>query len=142
MGSIVCATRGGEDSRRTQERAIKLAHTRGDALTFIFVADTVCTPPARQALADFVADELMRLGGQLLGIAQARAREQGVEAGAVVRGGAVWSTLAAFLAEVKATTLVMGVPHGHAPSRTASPVEVQAFADDVLAMGIEVVIVE
>jgi len=142
MGSIVCATRGGEDSRRTQARAIELARARADALTFIFVADTTFTPPTRQALTEVVADELARLGGMLLAIAQARAREQGVEAGAVVRSGAVCPTLAAFLAEVKATTLVMGVPHGHAPSRTSSPDEVQAFADDVRAMGIEVVIVE
>jgi nucleotide-binding universal stress UspA family protein len=142
MGSIVCATRGGEDSRRTQERAIDLARTRGDALTFIFVADTAFTPPTRQALTEVVADELARLGSRLLGIAQARAREQGVDAGAVVRCGAVWPTLATFLAEVKATTLVMGVPHGHAPPRTSSPDEVRAFADDMRAMGIEVVIVE
>ncbi len=34
MGPIVCATRGSEASRRTQERAITLAQERGAPLIF------------------------------------------------------------------------------------------------------------
>ena len=142
MGCIVCAIRGGEDSRRTEERAIGLARARGDELAFVFVADTTSLPPVREPLADVVADELERLGRSLLGIVLARAREQGLAAQSVVRRGAVWQTLTSFLTEVHATTLVMGAPHAHAPSRGFSLDQVHAFADNVRAMGIEVVIVE
>ena len=58
MGPIVCATRGGEASRRTQERAVALARERGDPLIFLFVADTNFTQPANQSLAEALADEL------------------------------------------------------------------------------------
>ena len=142
MTCIVCATRGGEDSRRAQERAIELARTRGEALIFIFVVDTTFTPPAQQALAEVVADELARLGSRLLGIAQARAREQGLAAQSLVRRGAVWQTLTGFLTEVNATTLVMGAPHAHAPSRGFSLDQVHTFADNVRALGSEGVSVE
>ena len=37
MGPIVCATRGGEAGRRTQERAIALAKERGTELIFLCI---------------------------------------------------------------------------------------------------------
>ncbi len=142
MGCIVCATRGGEDSRRTQERAIELARARGDDLVFLFVADTSFTPPAQQALAEIIADELVRLGRRLLGIAQVRAQEQGVVAQAIVRRGPVRSTLLSVLSELRATTLVMGAPHPHnVGARTLSPDEAHDLTEDVRVLGIEVIVV-
>ncbi|HIQ01546.1 MAG TPA: hypothetical protein EYH30_05385, partial [Anaerolineales bacterium] len=40
MGKILCATRGGEASYRTQDAAIALARERGDSLIFLYVVDT------------------------------------------------------------------------------------------------------
>jgi nucleotide-binding universal stress UspA family protein len=142
MATILCATRGGEDSRRTQQRAIEMALARGDELVFVFVADATLTPPGRQGLSDVVADELARLGRRLLGIARARAQEQGVSAQTVVRCGTFRQTLMDLLAEVNATTLVMGAPHAHGNSRMFSSHEMQSLSDQVCAMGIEVVVVE
>ena len=39
LGGIVCATRGGEGSEPTIERAIALARERGLRLTFLYIAD-------------------------------------------------------------------------------------------------------
>jgi hypothetical protein len=39
MAKILCATRGGEASYRTQDAAVALAKERGDELVFLFVAD-------------------------------------------------------------------------------------------------------
>ncbi|MEA3339900.1 MAG: universal stress protein [Chloroflexota bacterium] len=39
MGKILCATRGGEASYRTQDAAIELAKERGDTLLFLYVVD-------------------------------------------------------------------------------------------------------
>lgn len=143
MGPIVCATRGGEASRRTQERAIALAHERGDPLIFFFVADTNFTQPANEALAEALADELEQLGRRLLCIAQARAHEQGVSADMVVRRGVLRRAIEDFLREVNASTLVIGGPQTDSETGAFAPGEVSQFAQEIhMATGAEVVVAE
>jgi nucleotide-binding universal stress UspA family protein len=143
MGPIVCATRGGEASRRSQERAIALARERGDSLIFLFVADTNFAQPANQALAEALADELERLGGRLLCIAQARAQEQGISADMVVRRGGIRQTIEDFLREVQASTLILGTSGTGSEKKTFSPGELPQFAQDIgAATGVEVLVVE
>ena len=108
MGLIVCATRGGEAGRRTQERAIALAKERGTELTFLCVFDPDCAGSLNRALSAAVVEEQQWLGRALVSVAQARAREQGVKAGAVVLGGVILDSIEAFLCESGATTLVIG----------------------------------
>ena len=143
MRPIVCATRGGEASRRAQERAIALARQQGAPLIFFFVADTSPMKPARD-LADVLADELKQLGYSLLCIAQARAHEQGVEAEMVVRRGTVRTALESFLREVDASTLVIGAPeHGAEHPPVFDPAGIDHFAAQIRAdRGVEVVVVE
>jgi len=143
---IVCATRGGEASRRTQERAIALAREQGAPLIFLFVADTSAISakmkPARD-LSDVLADELEQLGASLLCIAQARAHEQGIEADMVVRRGAVRPALESFLREVEAGTLVIGAPERGAEHPVFDPAGMDHFAGQIRAgLGVEVVVVE
>ena len=90
MGLIVCATRGGEAGRRTQERAIALAKERRAGLIFLCVFDPGFAGPLNSTLSAAVLAEQQWLGRALVSVAQARAREQGVEAGAVVASGVVW----------------------------------------------------
>jgi nucleotide-binding universal stress UspA family protein len=142
MGSIVCATRGGEASHRTQERAIALARERGAPLIFLFVADINFAQPSNSALAEVLADELERLGRQLLYIARARAEEQGVMADVVVRHGAVRQAIEDFLREVKADTLVLGAPGTGSEKKTFSPGELPQFARQISRnTGVEVTVV-
>jgi nucleotide-binding universal stress UspA family protein len=108
MGLIVCATRGGEAGRRTQERAIALAKQRGAELTFLCVFDPGFAGSLSSALSAAVAEEQQWLGRALMSVAQARAREQGVEAGAVVLSGVVLDSIEEFLCESEASTLVIG----------------------------------
>jgi nucleotide-binding universal stress UspA family protein len=143
MAPIVCATRGGEASRRTQERAITLAHQRAEPLIFLFVADTNFTQPANEALAEALADELEQLGRRLLCIAQARAHEQGVSADMVVRRGVLRQAIEDFLCEVNASALVIGGPQTDSETRAFAPGEVAQFAQEIhVATGVEVVVVE
>lgn len=143
MGPIVCATRGGEASRRTQERAIALARERRDPLIFLFVADTRFARPANQTLAAALADELEQLGRSLLCIAQARAREQGITAEMALRQGPVRPTIEDFLREVNASTLVIGAPRTGSTTPAFAPGEIPQFARDIhRTTGIEVVVVE
>ncbi len=147
MRPIVCATRGGEASRRTQERAIALAREQGAPLIFLFVADispiSMKMKPAKD-LADVLADELEQLGASLLRIAQARAREHGIEADMVVRRGVVQPTLESFLREVNAGTLVIGAPErGAERPPVFDSAGIDHFAAQVRAgLGVEVVVVE
>jgi nucleotide-binding universal stress UspA family protein len=108
MGPIVCATRGGEAGRRTQERAIALARERGAELIFLCVFDPSFAGPLNPALAGAVAQEQQWLGRALMSVAQARAREQGVEAGAVVLSGTVLDCIEEYLCESGASMLVIG----------------------------------
>ncbi|HHS96590.1 MAG TPA: universal stress protein [Chloroflexi bacterium] len=138
---IVCATRGGEASRRTQERAIALAKERGADLIFLYIVDPTFAGPVNGALAAAMEDELKRLGRSLLSIAQARAQEQGVRAKTVVRAGPVWETIKAYLKEVGAGTLVLGAP-GDEVDEAADVGDVNRLAEEVRReTGVEVVVV-
>lgn len=143
MGPIVCATRGGEASRRTQEQAIALARELGTPLIFLFVVDTDFTHSANEALAEALADELERLGRRLLCIAQARAEEQGLSADMVVRHGRVRQAIEGFLREMEASTLILGASGPGSENKAFSPGEIPQFAQEINAnTGIEVIVVD
>ena len=108
MGLIVCATRGGEAGRRTQERAIDLAKERRTELTFLCVFNPGFAGSLNSALSAAVVEEQQWLGRALVSVAQARAREHGVEAGAVVLSGVILDKIEEFLCESGASTLVIG----------------------------------
>jgi nucleotide-binding universal stress UspA family protein len=131
MRPIVCATRGGQASRRTQEQAIALAKERNTKLIFLCVTDPSFSEPADDALAEALADELRRLAKSLIYIAQARAREQGIEAEAVVQCGSVCQSIEDFLEEVDAQTLIIGSPQGDVSLRPFGADEMGGFIDTV-----------
>lgn len=143
MGPIVCATRGGEASRRSQEWAIALARERGVALIFLFVVDVDSAHPTHRSLAKAVEDELEGLGRRLLCIAQARAQEMGISADMAVRRGTVRQAIIDFLREVHASTLVVGAPGTGSEKKTFSSKELSQFALEIkAATGVEVILVD
>jgi hypothetical protein len=142
MGPIVCATRGGEAGRRTQERAIALAQERQAALIFLCVFDASYAEHLNHPLAAAVEKEEQWLGRGLLGIAQARARKEGVEADAVVRSGPVLETIEAFLRQAGASSLVLGQPRDESTLATFRAGRVHDFAQRIRQdTGIEVIVV-
>ena len=142
MRPIVCATRGGEASRRTQERAIELAKERATELIFLCVVDPGFAGPLSKPLAVALEDELKRLGRSLLYIAQAQAREQGVVARVMCRTGPVWESIEAYLRETDAATLVIGSPRDGTALRAFGCGDVDQFAETVCqSTGVEVVVV-
>ena len=110
MGTILCATRGGEASYRTQDAAIALAKQQGDALVFLYVADVSFL---NQSAAPVVIDvdlRLEKLGRFQLTMAQERAAAQDVAAQAVVRLGELREELVSVAREIGATLIVFGRP--------------------------------
>jgi nucleotide-binding universal stress UspA family protein len=142
MGLIVCATRGGEAGRRTQERAIALAKERGDELVFLCVFDPAFAGNLSDALSEAVVHEQQWLGRTLMNVAQARARKQGVEAHAVVRRGPVADNIEEFVRESCASTLVIGEPKVDSALDTFRLDNVQSCAEQMVdKTGVDVVVV-
>lgn len=110
MGRILCATRGGEESRRTHQAAVALAAERGDELIFLYVADASFLDQTAAALVIDIDRDLERMGRFQLAMACEGAAEQGVAARGVVRRGRLWPELAAAAAELDATLIVLGAP--------------------------------
>ena len=142
MGLIVCATRGGEAGRRTQERAIALAKERGDELVFLCAFDPAFAGGLSPALSAAVVQEQQWLGRTLMNVAQSRARKQGVDADAVVRRGPVVESIGDFVRESCASTLVIGKPKVDSALSTLRLDNVQSCADQMVDQtGIEVLVV-
>lgn len=142
MGPIVCATRGGEASRRTQERAIALAQERGAELIFLCIVDTSFAHPLSDRLAEVLEDELMRLGRSLLHVAEARAQERGILAQTVCMGGPIRENIQTYLSRVGASTLVIGQSRTHTMHQAFSTGDVSDFAETLRqTVDVEVIIV-
>jgi hypothetical protein len=84
MGLVLCATRGGQESIVTQERAISLAKEQDDPLVFLYVADSSFLDKTAAAV---VVD-------------------------AVVRAGSFVPTFIEVAHELGATSIVLGRPGG------------------------------
>lgn len=142
MGPIICATRGGEASHRTQERAIALAKERNTELIFLCVVDASFAGPLDERLAAALDDELRRLGRSLLNIAEMRAQEQGVSARTVCISGLVWESIEGFLQEINANTLVIGSSRSSAIDQAFGSGDVAEFAELLRqTVGVEVIVV-
>lgn len=112
MGKILCGTRGGEDSYRTQDAAIALAKARGDALVFLYVVDLhFLDKTAGSGVVD-VETEMTKMGEFLLLMAQERAQEQGVEADAVFYKGDVREEIKNAARQEGVSLIVLGRPAG------------------------------
>ncbi len=142
MKPIVCATRGGEACRRTQERAIDLAKEQNAELIFLYVADPDFVGILDESLAEALKGEMARLGRVLLRVAQGRAQEHGLTAKAAVLHGPVQQSIMDYLNQAGAGTLVVGTPRtGTAPHAFTSQ-GIQDFAAAVRKQtDVEVVIV-
>ena len=143
MGPIVCATRGGEASRRTQERATAMAKERDTELIFLYVVDPTFAEGIDGEMTETLIDELRRLGRSLLRLAQLRAGEQGKESDAAIREGPLQDTIENFIQEVEANTLVVGSPRGHEEPQTFRADQLGKFTRRIeSATGAQVVVVE
>ena len=143
MGSIVCATRGGEASHRTQERAIALAKERSAELTFLCVVDASFAGTLSEELNAALEHELKRLGRSLLHVAEARAQEQGVSAQTVCMSGPVQENIRAYLQHVNASTLVIGQSRPGKVNQVFCPECVDDFAEMLRqSTNVEVIVVD
>lgn len=110
MGTIVCATRGGEASYRTQDLVIEMAKRAGDKLVFVFAVDTHFLDKTHAPILVDVEQELDHMAEFLLLMAQERASKAGMEAEQVVKHGDLRDVLVETAQEQEATLIVLGRP--------------------------------
>jgi nucleotide-binding universal stress UspA family protein len=109
-GGIVCATRGGEGSEPTVERAIALAQERGLRLTFLYIADLEFMKRATTGRVSLAAEELRKMGEFLMMRLVDQAQATGVEADFAVRQGRFEDQLLRYLVETRPAMLILGCP--------------------------------
>jgi nucleotide-binding universal stress UspA family protein len=139
MTTILCATRGGEASIRTQQRAIAMAKEREAELLFLYVTDVKFLSRMSAAIVVDVAAELDRMGEFLLLMAKERAEKEQVAVDTVVKRGDFRVALVEAAQERGASIIVLGSPAEGSITQRAFLEELVANIQD--ETGIEVVIV-
>ena len=112
MGLILCATRGGEASYRTQQAAIALAKEQSDEIAFLYIIDLHFLDKTAAPIVVDIENELDQMGEFFLLMAKERATEQGVEVRTITRKGNVQEEIINAALDEGATRVVLGRPSG------------------------------
>ena len=112
MENILCATRGGDESFRTQDAAIKLCREHDGRLWFLYVVDTRFIDKTSAPIVIDVEGEISKMGEFLLVMAQERAAQEGIEAETILREGQVREQLKKVIQEYEISLVVFGKPAG------------------------------
>lgn len=110
MGLILCATRGGEASYRTQQAAIDLAKESGDEIVFLYVIDLSFLDKIAAPIVVDVENEIDQMGDFFLLMAKERALEAGVDVRVITRKGSVREEIKKAARNEGATLVVLGRP--------------------------------
>lgn len=130
MKKILCATRGGEASRRTQDVVIAMAKKEGATILFLYVVDVeFLKVTARGVRLDVVTTEMERMGEFLLAIACERAAAQGVKAEMCLRHGSLLEALESAAREEGVDAVAFGRPAG--PESSFSLADLERFAAQI-----------
>ena len=124
MKKILCATRGGEASWRTQDKVIAMAKEEGATILFLYVVDVeFLRLTARGVRPDVVLAEMEHMGEFLLAMACERAAAQGVEAEICLRHGPLLEALESAARDEGADAIAFGRPAGPESSFSLADLE-------------------
>ena len=112
MNKILCATRGGKESQRTQDAAITLAKEQGAELAFLYVVDVHFLDKTAALKVVDVKNEVTKMGNFMLLMAQERAANQGIDAEMILRKGEFRAELEQVIREEEISLVVFGRPTG------------------------------
>lgn len=110
MAGIICAIRGGPDSRPTIEKSIQLAKQTGQKLYFLYVVNLDFLAHTTSSRVAAISTEMHQMGEFILLSAQQTAKRQDVLAEIVVRQGSVSEEIVALCHEVEANYVILGIP--------------------------------
>ena len=129
MGLILCATRGGEASYRTQQAAIAMAKEHGDEIVFLYIIDLRFLNKTAAPIVVNIENELDQMGRFFLLMAKERAIEEGVEVRTIIRNGIVKKEIINAVLDEDATLVVLGRPAGKQSAFQTSSLE--TFAAEI-----------
>jgi nucleotide-binding universal stress UspA family protein len=126
---ILCAVRGGPESRQTVSYAVNLALDTGARLTFFHAMDAEFLEYATVGPLSVVYQELTEMGQFTMMILKDRAERRGVEkVDYIVREGDIRKQLRLVAKETEAEVMVIGRPT-RSPSRNVfHPDEIESFS--------------
>ncbi len=129
---IVCAVRGGPESRETVKRAIAVALESGAKLTFFHVMDAEFLGYATHGTLRVVYHELREMGKFAMIILCDRAQARGVaQVDYLLREGNVRTQLRNLAIETGAEAIVIGQPTKSATKNLFNAAEFDAFVTDL-----------
>ena len=141
---ILCAVRGGPESRATVTHAVDLAIETGAKLTFFHAMDAEFLGQAAigRTLSG-IYSELLEMGKFAMLILVDRAQRRGVEnVDYIIREGNVRNQLIQIAIETKAEIMIMGRPTRSPTANIFKTGEMEAFGDELATQGnLKVIIV-
>jgi nucleotide-binding universal stress UspA family protein len=108
MKTILCPTRGGNESHPNQDFAISLAKERGADLLFLYVSDIRFISRAGPPIVVDIEGELAEVGDFMLSMAKERAEKSGISADFVVSSGVFSDVLRDIIVERQIATVILG----------------------------------
>jgi nucleotide-binding universal stress UspA family protein len=137
MEKILCATRGGEASRRTQDAVIAMAKRTGATVIFLYVVDIEFLKLTAQGVRpDVVATEMKHMGEFLLAMACERAAREGVQAEMCLHHGPLPEALYSTALEEGVDAIAFGRPAGSGSAFSLAELE-ELTAQIEVDMGIK-----
>ena len=110
MSGIVCAIRGGPDSRLTIDKAIELAKDRELTLYFLYIVNIDFLDHTILSRVSTISQQMEQMGEFIMTSAQATAKAKGIEAEGLVRHGKITDEISKACREIQADYLVVGRP--------------------------------
>lgn len=107
---ILCATRGGEASRPTHDKAIDMAKASGAELLFLYVFDQSSLPLEATPLLINTEAQMRHMRNFLRRTALEQAHKAGVRARVIVRAGSLRERLISVALEEKVSRILLGNP--------------------------------
>lgn len=140
MKKIMCATRGGDASLRTQDAVIAKAKEEGASLVFLYIVDLEFLKQTMVGVnLEVMRQEMAKMGEFLLCMACERAAKAGVEAASLLHPGPLVRGLKEAASEEGVTLLVLGRPAEESVFRLAKLEQLAAEIEQ--ATGVETIIV-
>jgi cation:H+ antiporter len=109
-GKILCATRGGEASRPTHEKALELAKEQGAEVLFLYVFDQRVLQGVATPIVINVEAQVEQMYSYLRSTAQVQARQAGVSSKVLVRLGGLREQIATVAVEEQVNLIILGNP--------------------------------
>ena len=110
MSGILCAIRGGPDSRHTIDAAIRLAKEKQLPLYFLYVVNLDFLSRTSVSRVHVINEELQQMGEFILLSAQDRSSRHQVKAEGLIRHGKISEEIISTCQELKTEYVVLGRP--------------------------------